>query len=95
MRGGSHLSGGRFASPLERPTRRRTPFGQYPKTGWGGLSLDDVLLGLAPRGVCIAASVTEDAVSSYLAISPLPTTTLTPSQAVSFLLHFPSPLGTA
>jgi len=43
------------------------------------------LFGLAPDGVYPAVSVTGDAVSSYLAISPLPDL----HRAVSFLWHFP------
>ncbi len=46
-----------------------------------------LLLGLAPDGVCTAFIITNEAVSSYLAFSPLP------FQAVCFLLHFPSPRG--
>jgi len=49
--------------------------------------LSGCLLGLAPGGVYHAVSITANAVSSYLTISPLP------FQAVSFLLHFPSPHG--
>ena len=41
-------------------------------------------LGLASDGVYNALSVTSQAVSSYLAISPLPV-----KRAVYFLLHFP------
>lgn len=44
------------------------------------------LLGLAPDGACRAALVTKCAVSSYLAVSPLPTL----QQAVCFLLRYPS-----
>ena len=43
-----------------------------------------LLLGLASDGVYNALSVTSQAVSSYLAISPLPY-----EMAVYFLLHFP------
>ena len=43
---------------------------------------------LAPQGVCPATAVTRSAVSSYLAISPLPLDKL---GAVYFLRHFPSP----
>ena len=42
------------------------------------------LLGLAPDGVCLASDVTAGAVSSYLAISPLP------ELGGVFLWHFPS-----
>ncbi len=56
------------------------------------------LLGLAPGGVYHAARITADAVSSYLAISPLPSHPLPLAReggvmAVYFLLHFPSPHG--
>lgn len=47
------------------------------------------LFDLAPSRVCRATSVTGSAVSSYLAVSPLPT--LRRTRAVCFLLHFPSP----
>ncbi len=55
------------------------------------------LFGLAPGGVCHAIDVTTKAVSSYLAVSPLPAGLRW--QAVYFLLHFPwgrprSPLAT-
>ncbi len=46
------------------------------------------LFGLAPDGVCRAVRITADAVSSYLAISPLPALA---SLGGIFLLHFPSP----
>ena len=49
------------------------------------------LLGLAPDGVYTAANVIVYAVSSYLAISPLPAEAFPLLQAVYFLLHFPSP----
>ena len=58
-----------------------------PTRSLGRAVLDGCLLGLAPGGVCHAARITAGAVSSYLAISPLP------FRAVSFLLHFPSPRG--
>jgi len=45
-----------------------------------------LLFGLAPDGVCLASDVTTGAVSSYLAVSPLPTTV-----GGMFLWHFPSP----
>ena len=41
-------------------------------------------LGLAPCGVCLAASVAKRAVRSYRTFSPLPL------RAVCFLWHFPS-----
>ena len=44
------------------------------------------IFGLAPTGVCRAADVTANAVSSYLTVSPLP-----PFQVAVFSLwHFPS-----
>ena len=51
------------------------------------------LFGLAPDGVCRAVRVTTAAVSSYLAVSPLPALAWTRTSAVCFLLHFPSPHG--
>jgi len=53
------------------------------------------LFGLAPDGVCRTVRVTTAAVSSYLAISPLPAPSAmrTEASAVCFLLHFPSPHG--
>lgn len=66
--GGSHLSGSAIARALERPTRCRPP---GEGRGSGQLHAD-ILLGLAPRGVCTAVPVARHAVSSYLAISPLP-----------------------
>jgi len=50
------------------------------------------LFGLAPDGVCRAVRVATSAVSSYLAVSPLPDLLAEPS-AVCSLLHFPSPHG--
>jgi hypothetical protein len=48
------------------------------------------LFGLAPGGVCRAASVAGDAVRSYRTLSPLPFRGVAPAiQAVCFLLHFP------
>ena len=46
------------------------------------------LFGLAPDGVCRAVRVATSAVSSYLAISPLP---VLADLGGIFLLHFPSP----
>ncbi len=48
------------------------------------------LFGLAPDGVYRASPVASPAVSSYLAVSPLPDLLAEPS-AVCSLLHFPSP----
>lgn len=52
---------------------------------------DFALFCLAPRGVCLAPSVTLGAVSSYLAFSPLPHR----SEAVCFLRHYPSTVACA
>ncbi len=60
-------------------TRRRGP-------GQPSARMRASLFGLAPGGVYHAVSVTGDAVSSYLAFSPLPDR----SPAVCFLWHFPS-----
>jgi len=49
------------------------------------------LFGLAPDGVYPATDVATSAVSSYLAISPLPI--YLNKLAVYFLWHFPSPHG--
>jgi hypothetical protein len=49
------------------------------------------LFGLAPDGVYPATDVATSAVSSYLAISPLPV--YRNKLAVYFLWHFPSPHG--
>jgi len=59
----------------------------YPQPQAGHFS-SGCLFGLAPDGVCTAICITADAVSSYLAFSPLPH-----KGAVCFLLHFPSPCG--
>ena len=47
---------------------------------------------LLRMGFTVPSAVTVDAVSSYLAVSPLPVRLATPS-AVCSLLHFPSPCG--
>lgn len=47
------------------------------------------LFDLAPDGVCRAADVTADPVSSYLTLSPLPRGPRTGGAAVCFLWHFP------
>jgi len=47
------------------------------------------LFGLAPGGVCPAASVARSAVRSYRTISPLPAGADALARAVSFLWHFP------
>ena len=48
------------------------------------------LFGLAPTGVYRATPVASRAVSSYLAISPLPVCRKPAPSAVCFLLHYPS-----
>lgn len=63
--GDDHLSVRAIAGGIERPTR--TPTGQAARALSCG-----VLLGLAPDGACRADSVARTAVSSCLAISPLP-----------------------
>ncbi len=60
--GDDHSSGTAVARCLKR---------HYPRTSSGPL-LNVLLFGLAPDGVYHALSVTGKAVSSYLAISPLP-----------------------
>jgi hypothetical protein len=60
--GDDHSSGTAVACRLKR---------HYPRTS-GGPPLNVLLFGLAPDGVYHAFSVTRKAVSSYLAISPLP-----------------------
>jgi len=75
--GDDHSSGTTVACRLKR---------RYPRTS-GGPPLNVLLFGLAPDGVYHAFSVTRKAVSSYLAISPLPAASQ--PQAVYFLWHFP------
>lgn len=58
---GGYLSYRLIAQEVERPTRPQ-------ETG----HLSGGLFGLAPDGVCRAPDVTTRAVSSYLAVSPLP-----------------------
>ena len=62
QRGDDHSSGTTIACRLKR---------RYPRTS-GGPPLNVLLFGLAPDGVYHAFSVARKAVSSYLAISPLP-----------------------
>ena len=61
---------------FKQPFILNTDFSAFPcdlpATSSGPLSVS-CLFGLAPGGVCTAISLTEDAVSSYLTISPLPT----------------------
>lgn len=72
----SHVSGNTVTDILKRPTRE----------SWRGRPPHPPLFGLAPGGVYPAIFVAEDAVSSYLTISPL----LRPvAAAVYFLWHFP------
>lgn len=77
--GDDHLSVRAIAGGIERPTR--TPTGQAARALSCG-----VLLGLAPDGACRADSVARTAVSSCLAISPLPAL---PAGGI-FLLRYPS-----
>ena len=64
LRGGDHSSGA--------PVIRRLD-AAYPR-GIPRRATSPLLFGLAPGGVYRAVSVTRDAVSSYLAVSPLPAT---------------------
>ena len=83
--GGDHLSGTRLAARLERPTRKL-------RTGRA-----TSLFGLSPGGVCRAGDVAAPAVSSYLAVSPLPPEPQEgvpgAREAVCSLWHFPGPRG--
>ncbi len=72
---------GHFTVDTDRPASLAT----YPKTSGGPPSIV-FLFGLAPDGVYPALHVTIQAVSSYLAISPLPGLK---DPAVYFLWHFP------
>ncbi len=76
-----HFSGRRVATPLVQPTRDSNGAGRASS-----------LLGLAPGGVCHAASVTGGPVRSYRTLSPLPVLPREPS-AVCSLWHFPSALA--
>ena len=83
--GDDHSSGTPVAGRLARPTRtaaRRPACGRNRAPS---------LLGLAPGGVCPAASVARGAVRSYRTLSPLPwpigRNQMT--RAVCFLWHFP------
>ena len=60
------------------------------RTTWSRRAASPLLLGLAPDGVYRAAFVSEDAVGSYPAVSPLPVTGLPGPLAVCSLWHFPS-----
>ena len=81
LRGDDHLSGRIVTDRLKRPTRISNSRGPQP------VLADGFLLGLAPDEVYRAIPVTRNAVSSYLAISPLPCPDLRPNLAVCFLLH--------
>lgn len=76
--GDDHLSGRTVTSRLKRPTRISNWHEPHQ------VLADGFLLGLAPDEVYHATPVTRGAVSSYLAVSPLPALL----QAVCFLLHF-------
>ncbi len=66
---------------------RRVGVRKSPVTETAGPGTLVPLLGLAPDGVCLASDVTTGAVSSYLAVSPLP---LRRGRGGMFLWHFPS-----
>ena len=69
-----------------------TPSSSLPAACWSRWTASRCLFGLAPAGVCHAASVTRYAVSSYLTFSTLPDLTGEPCKpsAVRFLWHCPS-----
>ena len=81
LRGDDHLSGRIVTDRLKRPTRISSWHGPHQVLANG------ILLGLAPDEVYHAIPVTRNAVSSYLAVSPLPCPNLRPNLAVCFLLH--------
>lgn len=84
------------SSSLPGAGRLHEEAGSRCRDHWKRAASSDALFGLAPRGVCTAAPVTRCAVSSYLTISPLPRSPACRTiEAVSFLLHFPSPLRPA
>ena len=65
-----HLGRRLPAASSDLPDDRRSgPLRDLPALARGGLA---ILFGLAPDGVCPATPVARDAVSSYLAFSPLP-----------------------
>jgi hypothetical protein len=76
-----HSSGTPVAERLARPTRAATRKHRCRLPGV------PPLFGLAPGGVCRAASVAGRAVGSYPTVSPLPARRT--GQAVCFLWHFP------
>ena len=57
--------------------------------GSGGQPSNAPLRGLAPNGVCRAATVTDRAVGSYPTVSPLPDGTEVSPAVSRFLWHFP------
>ena len=83
--GDDHSSGTPVAGRLARPTRTAT---RRPACG---RNRAPSLLGLAPGGVCPAASVARGAVRSYRTLSPLPGSIGKDrmTEAVCFLRHFP------
>ena len=81
LRSDDHLSGRIVTDRLKQPTRISCWHGPHQ------VLADGILLGLAPDEVYRAVPVTRNAVSSYLAISPLPCPDLRPNLAVCFLLH--------
>ena len=76
------------SAPTVIPLGPRLPVGSSNLPGGSASHAIAPLFGLAPDGVYPAAPVARDAVSSYLAISPLPDPLARPS-AVYFLWHFP------
>ncbi len=75
---------------LKQPTRRLTETNHFREYHASYLAtLHTALFGLAPDGVFPAIFVTENAVSSYLTISPL-LALFKIKQAVYFLWHFPA-----
>ena len=67
LRSDDHLSGRIVTDRLKQPTRIPAGAGRPRFTCVNG-----ILLGLAPDEVYLATPVTSRAVSSYLAVSPLP-----------------------
>ena len=83
--GDDHSSGTPVARRLARPTRTAARKMRPPVAPEGSAGQQS-LFGLAPGGVCRAASVAEAAVRSYRTLSPLPPVA---GAAVCFLWHFP------
>jgi hypothetical protein len=69
------------------------PSSGLPAASLTGRTTPRRLFSLAPTGVCHATCVATRAVSSYLAVSPLPDPVLSRPSAVFSLLHFPSPFS--